>query len=148
MASNTYSFKDIVAAIVGPGGVINLADGAGVAEEGIDVQWLGETDNMIVGADGEGMHSLRADRSAKATVRLLKTSPTNALLSLMYNFQRSSGAQHGQNTITIVDKLRGDVITLRQAAFSKAPSLSFASVAGTVEWEFNVIKGDLSLGGR
>lgn len=144
---STYSFLNVQAGLVGPGGVVNLGAGAALADEGISINWLGEVDTMTIGADGEGMHSLRADKSARVTLRFLKTSPTNAILSLMFNFQRSSAAQHGQNTITIVDSVRGDVITCRQAAFAKTPDLSYAADAGMVEWEFNVVKADLTLGG-
>ena len=147
MPSSTYSFKEVQAAIVGPGGFINLGNSAGPSEEGISVEASGEIDTMTVGADGSGMHSLSANTSGRITCRFLKTSPTNALLSAMYALQTSSGAQHGQNTITVVDSNRGDVITCRQAAFSKAPPLSYGAQAGMVEWEFNAIQIDRTLGG-
>ena len=142
----TYSFLDVHAALIGPGGVINIGAGAGIAEEGISIDPSGEIDNMTIGADGAGMHSLSADRSGKITVRLLKASPTNALLAAMYNFQTSSATQHGANTITLTDLNRGDVITCKQAAFAKAPNLSYAKVAGLVEWEFNAVEITRALG--
>ena len=101
---------------------------------------------MTVGADGTGMHSLSADRSARVTVRLLKTSPVNAQLSAMLALQRSSGPLHGQNTITITDAARGDVITCRQVAFARQPPLSYGKVAGVVEWTFNAAAVDPTLG--
>jgi hypothetical protein len=142
----TYSFLDVHAAIVGPGGFINLGASAGIAEEGVSIDPSGEIDTMTIGADGSGMHSLSADRSGKVTVRLLKTSPTNALLMLMYNFQTSAGAQHGQNTITLADMNRGDVVTCKQAAFAKAPNLQYAKIGGLVEWEFNAVEITRALG--
>lgn len=142
---NTYSFLDVYAAIVGPGGAFSLGAGAGNAEEGISVTPSGEIDTMQIGADGSGQHSLHADKSGKVSVRLLKTSPTNALLSAMYNFQTASAATHGQNIITISDSARGDVITCRGVAFAKAPDISYAKEAGMNDWEFNVIEIDRSL---
>lgn len=147
MAKLTYSFKDIQAAIVGPGGIINLGEGSGAAAEGISIDSAGDINTMTVGADGSGMHSLHSDRSGSVSVRLLKTSPTNALLSLMYNFQTSAGASHGGNTLTIVDSNRGDVITCQQVAFKRAPSLSYAVEGGTVEWMFDCVRIDRVLGG-
>jgi len=147
MASSTYSFKDVQAAITGPGGVINLGSGSGAAEEGLAIDSSTEIDNMLIGADGLGQHSLSADRSGRVTVRLLKTSPTNALLSLMFNFQTSSAAQHGQNTITIVDSNRGDVITCTQVAFAKAPSIAYGKEAGMLEWDFTAVQINRTLGG-
>src|ERR1019366_1581823 len=97
--SNTYSFLDCNASIVGPGGGFSLGQGAGVSEEGISTAATENINAMHIGADGMGMHSLHADKSGKVTVRLLKTSPTNQLLSAMYAFQTASGSAHGQNKI-------------------------------------------------
>lgn len=145
--STTYSFLEVQAAIVGPGGVINLGNGAGAADEGITVDPTGEMSTMMVGADGSGQHSLHADKSGRLIVRLLKTSPTNALLMAMCNFQRSSGATHGQNTISIVDSNRGDVVTAQQVAFAKVPALAYGKEAGMLEWELSAVKIDIGLGG-
>lgn len=141
-----YSFLDVTAAIVGPGGAFSLGSGAGVAEEGITIDPSTEIDGMQIGADGSGQHSLHADKSGKVTVRVLKTSPVNKLLSNMYNFQTASAASHGQNTITITDVARGDVITCQQVAFAKAPNLAYGKEAGTNDWEFNAITIDRTLG--
>ncbi len=144
--SKTYSFLDVVASLTGPGAVINLGAGAGLAEEGITVDPASDIDTMSIGADGEGMHALHGDKSGTVTVRLLKTSPTNALLMAAYNFQTASSATHGQNTITIVDTVRGDAITARQASFVRRPSLGYGKEAGMVEWVFNAVKIDTGLG--
>ena len=143
----TYSFLEVNASLVGPGGFVSLGAGAGASEEGISIDPTSEIDTMTIGADGKGMHTLHADKSGRVTVRLLKTSPTNALLSAMYNFQTASGGTHGQNTLTLVDSNRGDVVTCRQVAFTKAPPLSYAKEAGTIEWEFNAVEIDRTLAG-
>lgn len=144
--SNTYSFLDVNASIVGPGGGFSLGQGAGVSEEGISTAASENINGMHIGAGGDGMHSLHADKSGKVTVRLLKTSPTNQLLSAMYAFQTASGSAHGQNTIVIVDKSRGDVITCSQCAFSKRPDITYAKDGGTVEWVFDSIRIEMTLG--
>ena len=144
--SSTYSFLDCKAALVGPGGAISMGNGAGVAEEGITITPTGEISGMTIGADGSGQHNLYADKSGKVTVRLLKTSPTNALLSAMYALQTSNPAAHGQNTLVINDMSRGDVISCEQVAFAKAPDLSFAKDGAPVDWEFNAIKITRTLG--
>jgi Bacteriophage KPP10, Structural protein ORF10 len=143
----TYSFLSIVATISGPGAAaFPLGQGAGVAEEGITVEMTAEKDTMTIGADGSGMHSLSADNSGKLTIRLLKTSPTNNLLSLMYNLQKPNPALWGQNIIVINDVLRGDQISAKQVAFSKHPNLTYAKEGGTVEWEMMAVKIDQLLG--
>jgi hypothetical protein len=144
--SNVYSFLDVQAAIVGPGGAFSLGSGAGAADEGISIDPAGEIDGMQIGADGVGQHSLHADKSGKVTVRVLKTSPVNKLLMALYNFQTASAASHGQNTITISDAVRGDTVTCRQCAFAKAPNLNYGKEAGTQDWEFNAIAIDRVLG--
>lgn len=144
--SQTYSFLDCNAALVGPGGAISLGQGSGSSEEGITVTPTAEISGMTMGADGSGQHNLYADKSGKITVRLLKTSPTNALLSALYAFQTASSATHGQNTLVINDASRGDVITCQQVAFAKAPDLSWAKDGAPVDWEFNAIRIERTLG--
>lgn len=144
--SSTYSFLDINASIVGPGGAFNLGAGAAVSDEGITISAANEINTMQVGADGNGQHSLHADRSGTVTVRLLKTSPTNAQLSALYAFQTASSSAHGQNTIALNDSKRGDTITALQCAFAKAPDLNYGKEAGLVEWVFHAIRIDRVLG--
>jgi len=143
---STYSFLDVVAAISGPGGSINLAAGAGAAEEGITIEPINDQNVMTIGADGEGMHSLSSDFSVRATIRLLKTSPINAQLQALYNQQVRSSILHGRNTITVRDIARGDVITLGQAAFARRPTVTYAKEGGIMEWTFDAIKSDTVLG--
>jgi len=142
----TYSFQDVVAAISGVGGSINLAAGAGVAEEGITIESLEDKNVMTIGADGAGMHSLIANEASSVTIRLLKTSPVNKQLQEMYNQQTKSSANHGRNTITVRDAVRGDNITLTDAAFKKRPTVTYAKEGGLMEWTFDAIKTTAVLG--
>ena len=136
MAQNTYSFLDTHAAIVGVGGAFSLTGSA--AEEGITVTPRAEKTTLVIGADGTGMHSLHADKSATCEVRLLKNSPVNALLSAMYNVQQTSSQFWGKNVITIVSSI-GDAITLTGVAFKKQPSVTYAKEGGVNVWEFEAI---------
>ena len=78
----TYSFMDVTASLSGPTGEIDLGYGSASSEEGITVAMGGPKNTMTIGADGEVMHRLHADKSGTVTVNLLKTSPTNKKLSL------------------------------------------------------------------
>jgi hypothetical protein len=142
----TYSFLDVQAALVGPGGVINLGAGAASAEEGITIEPTESIDTMTIGADGSPMHSLHANKSGKVTIRLLKTSPVNKQLAQMYAIQTSSGANHGQNTISIASSGLQDVITCQSVAFERAPNITYAKEGGTNEWTFNAGIIDRTLG--
>ena len=140
----SYSFMDVTATIDGEGGNFSIKDGA--AEEGITVEPVGDKNVMTPGADGEVMHSLVASSASTVTVRLLKTSPVNQQLMAMYNYQTSSSARHGTNTITVRDAARGDLITVTNAAFKKVPSLTYAKEGGMNEWTFDGGKTNYVLG--
>lgn len=142
----TYSFLNVSATVVGPGGVVNLASGAAVAEEGITIEAAEDKNVMTIGADGAGQHSLVASNAATITVRLLKTSPANAALMVMYNLQSVSSAAWGNNQIVVTDPVRGDITTARSCAFKKKPTLTYAKEGGMMEWTWDSIGVNSILG--
>lgn len=142
----TYSFQTVFATLAGPGGNINLAAGAGAAEEGVSTELVEETDSMKIGAGGEVSHSLHAARAGKITVRLLKTSPTNQLLMNMYNLQRDSPKTWANSTLVITNIAVGDSISCSGVAFEKTPPNNWAKEAGTLEWVFNCSQMEQTLG--
>lgn len=131
-----YSFLNVQGSISGPGGVINVGGGAGVSEEGITIAYVDDKGDTKVGADGQIMQSLRASMLARVTIRLLKTSPTNALLSQMFNYQKASSGRWGQNTLRISDPVRGDVVSGTQMSFTKQPDLVYAKDGNFNDWVF------------
>lgn len=141
----TYSFLDVRCAIAGPGLVASLSDG-GTADEGISFAFNGNINTTTIGADGQGMNTLRADYSGTCTVRLLKSSPINQILSAALAFQRTSSTSHGQNTITLVDRNKGDTVTAEGVAFNKVPDLTFGKEAQIIEWQFSAIRINMALG--
>lgn len=138
MTAHAYSFLDVKASIVGPGGTFQLGAGAGVADEGITIEPTEDVGTMATGADGQGMHSLHAARPGRATIRLLKTSPVNKQLSLLFSLQTTSSSLYGQNIITVSDVARGDLAVCQQAAFAKHAPITWAKDANFNEWVFNV----------
>ena len=143
---NTYSFIDVSASLTGPTGSIDLGYGSANSEEGITVVMAEAKNTMTVGADGEVMHSLHAGKSGTITVTLLKTSPFNKKLSLMYNAQSQSSATWGNNVIVVRNKVSGDISTARSCAFQKQPDHANAKVGNTVSWVFDCGKIDQLLG--
>lgn len=141
-----YSFLNVNASIVGPGGALNLAAGAAAAEEGITIEPVEDKNQMTIGADGKGQHSLIASDAATITVRLLKTSPLNAALQIMYDLQSASSALWGTNVMTITDSGRGDVTVGQGVAFKKRVPLTYAKEAGIMEWIFDCIAVNTILG--
>lgn len=142
----SYSFKDVTATFVGPTGVFSLGYGSANAEEGIDIVAAGDKNTMTVGADGEGMHSLHADKSGQITVRLLKTSPMNQKLMSTYDAQAISSSLWGQNVITVSNTASGDLHVGRQCAFKKKPDMKYAKDGDIIAWVFDVVKIDSALG--
>jgi structural protein KPP10_ORF10 len=142
----TYSFLDVVANISGPTGNANLAKDAGASDEGISFEATGDKNTMQIGGGGAVQHSLHADKSGRVIVRLLKTSPINALLHQMYDVQTTSASLHGQNIIVCQQKASGDITTARQVAFKRKPPLTYQKEAGTIEWEFDAGQIDTVLG--
>ncbi|WP_312058777.1 phage structural protein [Pantoea septica] len=142
----TYSFLDVSGSLSGPTGSVDLGAGSANAEEGITIAMTEAKNTMTIGADGETMHSLHAGNSGTLTVSLLKTSPTNKKLQLMYNAQRLSSSTWGNNVIVVRNKASGDFFTARSCAFQKVPDWTNGKVAGTVAWVFDCGKVDGVLG--
>lgn len=133
----TYSFKDVQCTLTGPGGYASLGgDGGGVSDEGITIEPTEDVDTMTTGAAGDIMHSLHAARPANISIRLLKTSPNNAVLSTLFSFQTSSSAFHGRNVIAVSDFVSGDIVTCTQVAFSKHAGVTYSKDGNYNEWTF------------
>ena len=142
----TYSFIAVKASIVGPNGAIIIGSDAGVAEEGITAERTEEVTTTQAGADGVPIHMLHAGRLGRITIRLLKTSSTNALLNAMYYLDTTDPSSHGQNTLVASWLTAGDVITGRYSAFAKLPAVTYAKEGPLMEWTFNVGMLDYLLG--
>jgi hypothetical protein len=132
--------------ISGPNGSFSMGAGACNSEGGISIVMVEDKSTMTIGADGCVMHSLHAGKGATITVRLLKTSPTNQLLSLMYGLDTVSSRGHGVNTISVRDMARNDVIVAQQCAFAKFADVTYAKDGGEMVWTFHAGIVDFILG--
>lgn len=142
----TYSFMDVTASLTGPTGVVDLGYGAAVAKEGITVALTNARNTMTVGADGEGMHSLKADKSGTVTVRVLQTSSVNAKLQALYNAQALSSSLWGNNVITIRNKANSETTVCRSCAFQKQGDITYSEEGQMREWVFDCVKIDTVTG--
>src|SRR5208337_1881373 len=135
--STTYSFLDVVATFSDSNGdFVSLGYGAGTAKEGLTIEMLDDKTKMDIGADGTPMHTLRASNAGRIMVRLLKTSPTNNFLSVIYGSQRFNPLLWGQNIISVRDILQGDTVSASAVAFSRQPVVTYAEDATMNEWQF------------
>jgi hypothetical protein len=143
---STYSFLDMSCNLSGPSGSVDLGAGAANSDEGIVIKFGAARNTMKVGADGEFMHSMRAAKHGTCEVNLLKTSPVNAKLSVMFNAQSISSTLWGNNVIVVRNHQSGDVATCRGVAFQKAPDFQNAADGAIVTWVFDCGKIDEILG--
>jgi len=141
-----YSFQDVSATLTTPSASINLGAGAAVADEGITIEPTEDKNTMTVGADGAGMHSLHAGNPANVSVRLLQTSPVNALLMAEYNAQRINSTLWGQGVILVRQTASGDTTSATQVAFKRRPNLTYRKDGAFLEWSFEAVAHDTVLG--
>jgi hypothetical protein len=142
----TYAFQDIMASITGPSGTVALGAGSAASDGGISIVMVEDKSTMTIGADGAVMHSLHSGKGATVTVRLLKTSPTNQLLSLMYALDTQGSAVYGFNTISVRDLQLNDVVVCQQCAFAKFADVTYAKEGGEMVWTFHAGITDFILG--
>lgn len=142
----TYSFMDVACTKVGPTGSIDMGYGAQNAKEGISFEPANDKSHMEIGADGAVMHSLHADKSGHITVRLLKTSPVNALLQADYNAQTASAALHGLNVFNVKQIASGDVTIANFCAYKRKPRIVYEENGDMVEWTWDAGTIDTTLG--
>ena len=135
--AGTYSFQDMVAHLVGPGGMVSLGYGSGAADEGISIAYTEDRNNMLGGADGSVMHTLRCGKSGVITFHLLKISPTAKKLQTMFNLQQLTSSAWGLNNIVLEQTTSGDKWLARACAFKRAPDTSYAKEGDTLPWGFD-----------
>lgn len=146
MFINAYSFADVSATYIGPGGTITLGDGAGPSEEGISIAQADNKGTLMMGADGSGTHSLHKAQNGTVTVRLLKGSPVNNQMMTAYNIETRSASLYGQGVIVLRNAATGDVVTSLGCGWAKVPDLSYAKDSGVNEWTFNAGRIEYLLG--
>lgn len=143
---SAYSFMDVTCTLSGPSGEFDLGYGSSNAEEGISIDMIEDKNTMLIGADGNGMHSLHAGRAGTITVRLLKTSPMNAKLSAAYDMQSMSSALWGKNVMVVRQTASGDQTIATDGAFKRKPNFNYAKDGDIIAWAFDFIKVDGVLG--
>jgi hypothetical protein len=137
---------DVVCTLSGPTGDVDLSYGAAIADEAIEFTPAEDKNTLTVGGDGSPMNSLHAAQHGTITVRVLKTSPANALLMAMYDAQSLSSSLWGQNVIIARQTAAGDVNTGSSVAFKKKPAIKYNKVGDLMEWTFDAGKMTSVLG--
>lgn len=144
-SSGVYSFLDVQASIKGPGGDFDISSG-GVSDESIRITMAADKNAMVIGANGAGMHSLKATKAGRITISLLKTGTGNAQMNVLYRYQSQSSAYWGQNILKVTNPVSGDDIVAVAGAFIKQSDLGYSSEGGLNVWAFDFVEIDQVLG--
>ena len=136
-----YSFQDTVVVINGVE-IVGWADGDDV----IQVKRRVDTISDKVGAGGEMMVSISADKSGEFTFKLQQTSSSNKYLNQLCQLQEAAGATFLPVNILFQDTYRQDLATGTVGYIKKPADLSRGAMANNQEWTVVVERLDLVLG--
>lgn len=107
-----------------------------------------ESFSDVVGVDGDVTRSKSMDRRAKLTVYLMQTSPTNDLLSAMYNAGRV-GTNGGDVVAARVENVNGRlVIAGPEAWIMDTPKPTYGKTAAEYEWVIRIANCEAFFGGN
>lgn len=100
---------------------------------------------LIVGADGDGCFVKSNNKSGEVTLTLLRSSPSNDILSALYKVQESLPVPQ---PLFAKDGLGTSLISSAKALIKKIPDLTFSKEMNTAEWVFIVHDLDIFVGGN
>ena len=102
----------------------------------------------VVGARGDVTRSKSSNRTARVTVRLMQTSPSNDLLSTIHNLDLSSPNGAGVFTLAIRDSATGrSVYAAVSAWIVKFPDTNFDATDTPREWVIETDRLESFIGG-
>ncbi len=136
-----YSFLDTIM-------IINGVEITGW-DEGDDVIAIERRTDSIsdkVGASGEMMVSVSADKSGTFKVKLQQTSPSNSYLMDLMALQEESGELFEPVAIRFQDTYRQDLASGTQGYIKKPTDMKRGKMGASQEWEFVVERLDLAFG--
>jgi hypothetical protein len=109
-----------------------------------------ETDAFsdVCGTDGEVTRSKSNDRRATVTLRLMQTSPSNALLSALFNLDANSPGGAGVGPFLLANGLTGTKLAGEKCWIAKPPPSKWDRTPTEREWKVRVaslggLEGDL-----
>jgi hypothetical protein len=119
----------------------------GFAEDDcIDIDFDSEGFCDQVGADGRVVRYRSSDQRATITFSLMATSPSNKLLSAMYNADIKAPNGMGVGPILIRDTRGVTVFSGTQAWIQKMPKSTLGQKLGNREWKIRVAKLEAVVG--
>lgn len=128
--SSAYSFTNIAATVDGQQ-VQGLWDGDDVLTVAPGAETAG---TGTIGADGSGIFSVSADRSAKITIKLMHTSPTHRLLTQKFKRQQALGSAAAGFPFSVIDASSGEGGSADRCFVLNSPTDSKNKTATVRQW--------------
>lgn len=135
--SYAYSQSDVTASIFGNGGSFSLGGDVSLADEGVKISLLQDSNVIKTGTSGSFVHSLVSSSAGKVTFEFLKNSVVNNKLITMYRTQLLTRIGWGLNVISIDCPSFGDSWKFVGCAFTKLPDFEYTKEAANVIWSFD-----------
>jgi hypothetical protein len=136
-----YSFQNTVVIVNGVE-ITGWADGDDV----IEIKRRVDSASDKVGAGGNMMVSISADKSGEITFKLQQTSSSNKYLNGLLQLQEAAGAQFTPVTVLFQDTYRQDMATGTVGYVKKPADLGRGAQGNTQEWTIVVERLDLIYG--
>lgn len=136
-----YSFQDTVVLVNGVE-VTGWADGDDV----IGIKRRNPSLSDKIGASGEMMVSVSADRSGEITFKLQQTSSSNKYLNQLCELQEAAGSRFVPVTVLLQDTYRKDTATGTIGYITKPADMNRGVTAQNQEWTIVVERLDMIFG--
>lgn len=139
-----YSFQDTIMLVNGVE-ITGWAEGDDV----IDIQRRNDSISDQVGASGEMMISVSADKSGEITIKLQQTSSSNKYLMGLMALQESAIAStFVPCALSFLDTYRQDLGAGVLGYIKKPSGLTRGTAGNTQEWQFVVERLDIAFGDK
>ncbi|MCA9508965.1 MAG: DUF3277 family protein [Myxococcales bacterium] len=127
--------------------IFNAIPIEGFAEDDfIDIEYDSDSYQDEVGADGHVVRYKSSDQRATISFNLMATSPSNKILSAIYNADLKAPNGLGVGPILIRDTQGATVFAGTQAWIQKLPKNTLGQKLGTLEWKIRVAKLEAVMG--
>jgi hypothetical protein len=127
--STAYSMTNVSATVDGQQ-VIGAWDG----DDAIVVTPGANKGTGVVGADGSGIFSVSADKSATISIKLMHTSPTHRLLTQKAKRQQAAGGDASAFPFAVIDTVSNEGGTADKCFIMTNPNDSKGKNATVREW--------------
>ncbi|MCO6407363.1 phage structural protein [Hoeflea alexandrii] len=127
--SSAYSMVNVSATVDG-----QQVQGAWDGDDALIVTPGADKGTGLIGADGSGIFSISADKSASISIKLMHTSPTHRLLSQKMKRQQALGGAAASFPFNFIDTVSGEGGTADKCYIMTAPADSKGKNATVREW--------------